>query len=175
MRETSCPRDLECSFAFSTCMIVTCELATLHALSWKWFVMLLSPVLILMNSRILQPSCEVKFSCESKSNFRPSISVDYLMSRIWQQRGMLICIGVKMRLTEIKFRSTLEVSRTKSTERFKQTLAFSVNCHRIMMMTSGPEELKADIRANIYHHPLLNSLNFIKDGSSHGGTSKGLQ
>ena len=97
------------------------------------------------------------------------------MSGFQQQRPMLICIDVKMRVTEKKYCSTVEVSGTKSAERFKQTLAFSVNCHRIMVMTSGPKELKADIKANIHHHPLLNSLNFIKDGSSHGGTSKGLQ
>ena len=96
------------------------------------------------------------------------------MSGLQQQRPMLICIRVKMRVTEKKSCSTVEVSGMKSTERFKQTLAFSVNCHCIMVMTSGPEELKADIKANIYHHPLLNSLSLVKDGSSHGGTSKGL-
>ena len=42
-------------------MVVTCELATLHALSHQWFVVLFSPVLRLMDSKVLQSYVKSKF------------------------------------------------------------------------------------------------------------------
>ena len=89
---------------------------------------------------------------------------------------MSICMGVHVRVTEKGFGLTLEVARMKNTGELKQTLALLVNCHRMMVMNPGPRELTADMEANIYRHPLLNSLNLIKYGStrSNGGTSKGL-